>query len=294
MIRFWTIIMLILVAIVSIQAIEAEDSLQINASAAVLIDAGTGETIYEKNSHIQMAPASTTKIMTAIIAIEQGELDREVKISAHAAAIPGSSMRLRRGEKYSLHQLLYGLLLSSGNDAATAIAEYIAGSELKFAGLMNQKAKDLGMADTQFKNASGLPAEGHYSTACDLAILARYALKNPVFAAIVQTKFTSVPVSRSKAKKSLINHNKLLWQYPYTTGIKTGYTRKAGRCLVASATQKETSLISVVLKSGTMYNDSINLFNFGFKTKLPVDNPAQPPIPTAEPNLENQTNLLSN
>jgi D-alanyl-D-alanine carboxypeptidase (penicillin-binding protein 5/6) len=286
--------MLILVAIVSIQAINAEDAIQINASAAVLIDAGTGETIYEKNPHIHMAPASTTKIMTAIIAIEHGDLEHEVKISANAASTPGSSMRLRRGEKYSLHQLLYGLLLPSGNDAATAIAEYIAGSEVKFAGLMNEKAKELGMADTHFKNASGLPAEGHYSTAYDLALLARYALENPVFAAIVQTKFTSVPVSRSKVKKPLTNHNKLLWQYPYTTGIKTGYTRKAGRCLVASATQKETSLISVVLKSGTMYNDSISLFNFGFKNKLPENNPVQPPTSPAEPNLENQTNVFNN
>lgn len=287
--RVWTIITVILMIILGTNASNAEENFKINASAAVLINAGTGEVLYEKNPHASMAPASTTKMMTAIIAIERGDLERQVKISANAAAIPGSSMHLRRGEKYSLHNLLYGLLLSSGNDAATAIAEDIAGSEAKFARVMNDKARELGMLHTHFANASGLPAAGHYSTAYDLAILARYALKNPVFAAIVQTKFTSVPVSRSKRVKPLQNHNKLLWQYPYTTGIKTGYTRKAGKCLVASATQNETSLISVVLKSGTIYNDSITLFDFGFKNGVPEHEPA-PTSVSSEKTGENQAN----
>ncbi len=240
----------------------------VNAVAAVLINTVTGETLYSKNAKAVMAPASTTKIMTAILAIEKGDLEGKVKVSSHAAAMPGTRMNLRSGEEDTLHGLLYGLMLSSGNDAATAIAEYIAGSETRFAQLMTAKARQLGMNKTSFKNASGLPAVNHYTTANDLALLAGYALKNPVFAEIVQTKVATVPSSRSNLPRSLTNHNKLLWQYPYTTGIKTGYTRRAGKCLVASATQNDTTLISVVLKSGTMYNDSINLFDFGFQSVL--------------------------
>lgn len=238
----------------------------VNASAAVLIKADTGEVLYSKNPHAIMAPASTTKIMTSILAIEQGDLDANVKVSAHAAGIPGSTMNLHPGEAPTLRALLYGLMLPSGNDAATAIAEYIAGSETRFAQLMTAKAAQLGMKNTSFKNASGLPAVNHYTTAYDLALLAGYALKNPVFAEIVQTKEASVPSSRSNLSRSLVNHNKLLWQYPYATGIKTGYTRRAGRCLVASATQNGTTLIAAVLKSDTMYQDSIQLFEFGFQS----------------------------
>ena len=215
-----------------------------------------------------MAPASTTKIMTAILAIEKGNLEDKIKISSRAAAMPGTRMGLRPGEEQTLRDLLYGLMLSSGNDAATAIAEYVSGAEDRFALLMTSKARELGMKKTTFKNASGLPAVNHYTTANDLALLAGYALKNPVFTEIVQTKVASITNSRSNVTRSLTNHNKLLWQYPYTTGIKTGYTRRAGKCLVASATQNDTTLITVVLKSGTMYNDSINLFDFGFQTTL--------------------------
>jgi serine-type D-Ala-D-Ala carboxypeptidase (penicillin-binding protein 5/6) len=242
------------------------DSLTVNASAAVLINADTGEVLYSKNSDSTMIPASTTKIMTAIIAIENGDLAKKVKVSPRAAAKPGSSMHLQAGEAQTLRDLLYGLLLPSGNDAATAIAECIAGSEEKFARMMTAKARELGMENTCFKNASGLPAAGHYTTAYDMALLADYALKNPTFAEIVQTKSASVPGSRSKVHRSLINHNKLLWQYPYTTGIKTGYTRRAGPCLVASASQNGITLVSVILKSDTMYNDSINLFDYGFQS----------------------------
>lgn len=237
----------------------------INASAAILFNVSTEEVLYAKNPDTVMMPASTTKIMTAIIAIENGELDRKVKISHRAAAVRGSSMHLRPGEQQTLRDLLYGLLLSSGNDAAVAIAESIAGSEKKFAEMMNAKARELGMQNTCFRNASGLPAAGHYTTAYDLALLADYAIKNPIFTLIVQTKSTSVPSYRANRLRALVNHNKLLWQYPYTIGIKTGYTRSAGKCLAASAAQNGAILISVVLKSPTIYDDSIHLFDYGFQ-----------------------------
>lgn len=240
-------------------------SLMVEASAAILLNAETAEILYAKNPDTFMSPASTTKIMTAIIAIEKGDLDATVSISRTAAAKPGSSMELYRGEKQTLRNLLYGLLLASGNDAATAIAEHIAGSETKFAQLMTSKARELGMKNTTFKNASGLPAVGHYTTAHDMALLASYAIQNKIFAEIVQTKVASVPSNRSNHSRTFTNHNKLLWRYPYTTGIKTGYTRRAGNCLVASASQSGITLVAVVLKSSNVYNDSIELFDYGFK-----------------------------
>jgi D-alanyl-D-alanine carboxypeptidase (penicillin-binding protein 5/6) len=248
----------------------ADDLPSVEASAAVLLNGETGEVIFAKHPNTIMAPASTTKIMTAILAIEKGNLDKQIKVSRVAAGKPGSSMYLHRGEVQTLRSLLYGLMLASGNDSATAIAESVAGSEAKFAQMMTRKARQLGMRNTQYKNASGLPAVGHYTTAYDMALLARYCLKNSTFAEIVQTKVVSVPSSRLSASRTLTNHNKLLWDYPYTTGIKTGYTRRAGKCLVASANQNGVSLISIVLKSDAMYNDSVHLFDFGFQKLEPA------------------------
>ncbi|MCL6590100.1 MAG: D-alanyl-D-alanine carboxypeptidase [Firmicutes bacterium] len=237
----------------------------VNATAAVLIEHATGKMLYAKNSDMIMAPASTTKIMTAIIGIEKGKLDQPVVVSATAASKAGSSMYLVQNEKLTLKDLLYGLLMVSGNDAATAIAEHIAGSESKFAEMMTAKARSLGLKHTQFKNSSGLPARNHYTTAYDLAMIARYALQNTLFSQIVKTKVATVPSYKKGETQQLINHNKLLWRYPYTTGIKTGYTAKAGRCLVASAKRDNITLIAVVLKSSTIYTDSKKLFEYGFK-----------------------------
>jgi D-alanyl-D-alanine carboxypeptidase (penicillin-binding protein 5/6) len=237
----------------------------IYARAAILIEESTGKVLYAKNPNVIMAPASTTKIMTGILCIEKGNLDRIVQISSNAASRSGSRMNLRRNERFSLRDLLYGLLLSSGNDAATAIAEAIAGSEYRFSLMMTRKARELGLMHTRYINASGLPAVNHYTTAYDLARLARYALRNPLFASIVQTKEAMVPGPTPNQTTTLRNHNKLLWDYPYTTGIKTGYTRKAGRCLVASAKKRNVTLIAVVLKSGNVYHDSRLLFDYGYK-----------------------------
>ncbi len=268
--KTWSKWCLLFLVLVTTGTVMGDELPKVNATAAILVNAETGEVLYSKHSRDIMAPASTTKIMTAIIAIENGNLDRKIRVSRAAAAKPGSSMYLKRGEVQTLRNLLYGLMLASGNDSATAIAESIAGSESQFAGMMTRKAHKLGMNNTQYKNASGLPAAGHYTTAYDMSILARYCLKNSVFAQIVQTKVAAVSSSRSSARRTLTNHNKLLWQYPYTTGIKTGYTRRAGKCLVASANQNGTSLISIVLKSDSMYDDSIQLFDFGFQKVAPV------------------------
>lgn len=248
----------------------------IYARAAILIEESTGKVLYAKNPNIIMAPASTTKIMTGILCIEKGNLEQIVKISGNAAARSGSRMNLRRNERFYLRDLLYGLLLSSGNDAATAIAEAIAGSEYRFALMMTKKARQLGLKHTRYINASGLPAYNHYTTAYDLARLARYALRNPLFASIVQTKQATVPGPTPGQTTTLVNHNKLLWDYPYTTGVKTGYTRKAGRCLVSSAKKQNVTLIAVVLKSGSIYSDSRKLFEYGYKL-LNVPDPEPEP-----------------
>lgn len=234
------------------------------AHSAILLDAASGKVLYTKNAWAIMAPASTTKIMTAIITLERLNLNSTITIPAAAAAKEGSSMHLAKREKKTVRELLYGLMLVSGNDAATALAIAISGSEDKFAQLMNQKARQLGMKNTNFKNASGLPAINHYTTAYDMAILSRYAMKNGNFAKIVGTKVKEVSSAKPGANRRLINHNKLLWRYQYTTGVKTGYTRNAGGCLVSTASRKGKELIVVVLKSSYIYDDSQKLFSYGF------------------------------
>lgn len=237
----------------------------VNARAAILINSGNGEILFTKNADRVMAPASTTKIMTAILGLERGDLGRTVTVSANAAATDGSSMHLVCNQRITLRSILYGLLLISGNDAATAVAEHIAGSETAFARLMNAKALSLGMRHTRFQNASGLPAVNHYSTAYDLALLTRYAMRNQNFAWIVQTKSITITGERPGERVQLVNHNKLLWRYPYCTGVKTGYTVRAGGCLVSSATNQGKQLIVVVLHSNVIYDDSQKLFEYGFK-----------------------------
>ncbi|HBF39663.1 MAG TPA: hypothetical protein DDW50_20405 [Firmicutes bacterium] len=186
-------------------------------------------------------------------------------ITPEAAGKEGSSMNLRARERKTVRELLYGLLLVSGNDAATALAEAVSGSESKFADLMNQKAQEIGMRNTQFINASGLPIQGHYSTAYDLAVLTRYALKNGNFAKVVSTKVKEVSGTSYRNGRRLINHNKLLWRDQYVTGVKTGYTQAAGGCLVSSASRDGKVLISVVLKTSYIYDDTHQLFDYGFE-----------------------------
>lgn len=240
---------------------------KINAQGAILMDSKTGQVIFEKNMHTRYAPASTTKIMTAILAIESGRLADDVKISVHAASTPGSSMHLYAGQTLTLRELVTGLLLRSGNDAAVAIAEYLAGSVTNFAAIMNQKAEIIGAHNTHFVNPHGLTRPGHYSSAFDLAWIARYALKNPIFAEIVNTKETSIEWFDRKGRgqdKNLRNTNKLLWMLEEADGVKTGTTNAAGPCLVSSATKENHKLIAVVLHDHNRWNSSMQLLKYGF------------------------------
>lgn len=246
----------------------AEEPPYIGAAAAVLIDGATGRILYERRAHQERDIASTTKIMTAILALELGDPDDEVTVSPYAADTPGSSMYLRRGERYPLRELLKGLMLVSGNDAATAIAEHIAGNEAGFAILMNAKARVLGLRHTRFRNPHGLTEQGHYSSAYDLAQLTRYALRHPGFAALVcsgeEVACGSGP-DGAAIQKALFNTNRLLYSYQWADGVKTGTTAAAGPCLVASASRAGQQVIAVVLDSGDRWGDAVRLLDYGLR-----------------------------
>ncbi|MFZ5987641.1 MAG: D-alanyl-D-alanine carboxypeptidase family protein, partial [Bacillota bacterium] len=214
---------------------------RIEAVAALVMDAESGRVLFEKNAYSRRAIASTTKIMTAIVAIEKGNLNDKVKVSKRAASIRGSTIKLKAGEELTLRELLYGLMIRSGNDAAIAVAEHIGGSVENFVAMMNDKARVLGLKDTSFKTPHGLDVNGHYSTAYELALITRYALRNPIFSRIVGTRSTSI------TNRDLFSTNEMLGSYPGADGVKTGYTGKAGRCLVTSATRNNMRIISVVL-----------------------------------------------
>ena len=233
---------------------------EVSAASAILVDAETGRVLYEKDAHTQRLIASTTKLMTALVAVESTpDLERVISVKPEYQA-EGSSMYLRPGEKVSLQDLLYGLLLASGNDAALAIAGGCAGDVDTFVDWMNQRAQALGMKDTHFANPNGLDAPEHYSTAYDMALLARAVLEQETLKEMVATR------SIQAAGRSLTNHNKLLWRYEGCGGMKTGYTDAAGRTLVSCATRGEQTLICVTLKAPDDWGDHAKLFDYGFET----------------------------
>ena len=229
-----------------------------SASSAILMDVDSGRVLYEQNADAKMLIASTTKIMTALVALEQGELDEIVTVSREAAWTEGSSMYLKEGEELTLETLLYGLLLCSGNDAAVAIAEHIAGSEAGFARLMNEKAEELGMTGSSFANPNGLDDELHYSTARDMARLACAAVENETLVRIASTKSVTI------GGRTMSNHNKLLNLVEGCIGLKTGYTQAAGRTLVSCAERAGQRLVAVTLQDGNDWADHEALLEYGF------------------------------
>lgn len=242
----------------------------VSAQSAIVMDASSGRILYEKNAFVKRPMASTTKIMTAIVALENGNLNDKVTVSSSAARVEGSSVWLAENETLTLENALYGLMLKSGNDAAMAIAEHIGGGTIeKFVELMNSKAKEIGAVNTLFKNPHGLDANGHYTTAYDLALITRYGLGIPKFAEIVRTKETKIPWQGHEWDRYLRNSNKLLWSYPGSDGVKTGFTKKARRCLVSSATKNDWQLIAVTLNAGDDWNDHMKMMNYVFSTYKP-------------------------
>jgi len=230
----------------------------VSARRAYVLDAVSGRVLFERNANEQSLIASTTKIMTALIVCEQCNVLDRMRIPKEAVGIEGSSMYLQEGEILTLQELLYGLMLSSGNDAAVALAIYCGGTVEGFAELMNDKARILGMRGTHFENPNGLDAPGHYSTARDLAVLAAYAMENPIFAKTVSAKSVKV------GERYLTNHNKLLWRLEGADGVKTGYTQAAGRILVSSAKREGRRLIAVTIDAPDDWNDHSHLLEEGF------------------------------
>ncbi|ANS74892.1 peptidase M15 [Paenibacillus yonginensis] len=235
-----------------------------HAQAAALIDVESGRLLYSKQGDERLPIASLTKIMTAIVAIENGGLDKPVKVSAKAFGKEGSSIYLKLGEEMTLENMLYGLMLRSGNDAATAIAEHVGGSEEGFVHLMNQKAEMIGLKHTHFMNPHGLDHKEHYSTANDLAKLTAYALHNPVFREIVSTRHKKAPNPNESWDYDWLNKNKMLRMYEGADGVKTGFTKIARRCLVSSATRSGQQLAAVTLNDGDDWNDHAKMLDFGF------------------------------
>lgn len=230
----------------------------LSASRAILLDGTTGRILFEKNIDEQSLIASTTKIMTALVVCEQCNVLDRVRIPKGAVGIEGSSMYLQEGEVLTLQELLYGLMLHSGNDAAVALAIYCGGTVEGFVELMNDKAHNLGLSGTHFANPNGLDAPGHYSSARDLATLAAYAMENPIFYQTVSTKSMKI------GQRYLTNHNKLLWRVEGADGVKTGYTKAAGRILVSSATRNGRRLICVTIDDPDDWNDHSALLEQGF------------------------------
>lgn len=237
----------------------------INAKSAIVVDALTGVIIYEKNSRVKREPASTTKIMTAILALEHGKLNDVVTASTDVSKTQYASMHLKPGENLTLNDLMYGMLLRSANDAAKCAAEYVAGSEKEFAELMNEKAASIGARDTHFVNPHGLHDKDHYTTAYDLALITRYAIQNPVFNAFVRTKGVRINRSINTQDVTMRNTARFLWKYKGADGIKTGNTKEAGRCFVGSVTRNNWRVISVVLGSPEAGSDTIALMDYTFK-----------------------------
>lgn len=237
----------------------------IYAASAVLLERTTGTILYAHNEHVRRAPASTTKIMTALVALQMGDLRSLVTVGRGAGWTPGSSVGLRAGDRMSLGELLQGLMLCSGNDASVAIAEHIAGSETVFAALMNRQAREFGAFNTNFRNPHGLPALGHYTTAFDLALITRYALQHQAFARLVRTREEELEWAAGERRAAIANTNRLLWSFAGADGVKTGTTSEAGHCLVASATRDGRQLIAVVLRSGDRWRDAATLLDYGFE-----------------------------
>ena len=238
------------------------EAVEVSAAAAVLMDADSGRLLYDKNGEKRMLIASTTKLMTALVALEQGGLQQEITVTGGHMA-EGSSMYLRPGEKLTLETLLYGLLLSSGNDAALAVTECMGGT-VPFVARMNEKAAELGMENTHFANPNGLDDEAHYSTAEDMAKLAAAAMDDPVLRRVASTRTARI------GGRTLTNHNKLLSRVEGCVGLKTGYTKAAGRTLVSCAERDGVRLVAVTLQDGDDWLDHASLYEQGFRVLRPV------------------------
>ncbi len=260
--RFFAAV-LILVLIIGCVSVNA---VSVSAKSAVLLNAENGEVIFAKNADERLPMASTTKIMTALLLCEYGNFEKEIVVKPEMIRVEGSSMGLLAGDRVTLHDLLYGLMLASGNDAANVIAFVVGGSVEGFVEMMNRKAKELELTDTHFETPSGLDGEDHYTTAYELALLTRYAMQNEEFCIAVSCEKAVLYYGNPPYKRSLTNHNKLLKQYDGAMGVKTGFTKKSGRCLVSAAKRDGKFIIAVTLNAPNDWQDHKVLLDYGFSS----------------------------
>ena len=260
----------------------------LTARAALLMDAATGKVLYQRDPDLRLPPASTTKVVTAILALESGrKLGESLTVSKVAARVPASKLYLRPGQTITIGHLLYGILLSSANDASIVLAEGIAGSVENFSERMTKKAQGIGAVNSHFTNPHGLTAPDHYSTARDLAILFRYAMRNPTFSEIVQTKISSVNSTSTIRKRtvarriSVRNHNRLLWNFDGAIGGKTGYTHAAQKCFVGAVARNGVTLIIAILGARDQWGDTKQLLEYGFDNYQTLKAATQPAGQTA-------------
>ena len=238
--------------------------LSLSAQSAVLMCVENGEILFESNADKRLSMASTTKIMTSLLALEAGTPEKEIVVTEKMVSVEGTSMGLQAGDSVSLRELVYGMLLQSGNDAANTVAYVIGGSPEGFAAMMNVRADKIGMKNTNFVTASGLDDEEHYSTARDMALLAAECLKNPEFTAICSKKTAKLTYGNPPYARTLTNHNRLLWSYPDSIGVKTGFTKKSGRCLVSAAKRGGVTLVAVTLNAPDDWADHKQMLDYGF------------------------------
>ena len=252
-------ISLLLIISVLLSFVPAQ-SLHTSARGAILIDAHSGRVLFSQNASMQLPMASTTKIMTALVVVENADLDEIVVVDRATTGVEGSSIYLKPGEMITVRDLLYGLLLESGNDAALTLAVHVGGSEEEFVVMMNERAAALDLQSTSFQNPHGLDGERHFTTAHELAIMATAMLSHPELAEIASTPNAKI------AGRSMSNSNKMLHRFDGADGVKTGFTRRSGRCLVSSATRDGQTLIAVTLNAGNDWNDHTAMLNYGFST----------------------------
>lgn len=270
----WVAYILVLITVInSFQfSAAAVNDLSISAKAALVMCADSKEVIYAHNVYEKLPMASTTKIMTALILAEQPSLDKTVIVTKQMVTVEGSSMGLLEGDTVSYRDLLYGMLLASGNDAANTVAYVLGGGPGGFAKIMNKKAKEIGLKNTNFVTPSGLDDDNHYTTAYDLALLTSVALKNKAFCAACGSKTATLYYGNPPYRRSLTNHNKLLGNYEGLIGVKTGFTKKSGRCLVTAAVRDGKKIIAVTLNAPNDWQDHKNMLDYGFENTVTTTN----------------------
>ena len=264
----------------------------LSAECAVVINVQTGEVLFSKNADKRHSMASTTKIMTALLAVESGKLQSEIVVSDDMLKVEGTSMGLVDGDSVSLDELVYGMMLSSGNDAANVTAFFLGDSIENFASMMNNRAVEIGMKNSSFVTPSGLDADEHFSTAYDMALLGATAVKNPKFVSVCSSESVSVTFGNPPYRRKLYNHNKLLNLYDGALGIKTGFTKKSGRCLVSYAKKDSAELVAVTLNAPDDWSDHIKMLDYGFlRLKECVVRPALPSKISVVGGVENSVSI---